>query len=133
MALRIHGDTRNFAKIEVGWEVQEIGHRVVLNFGRRGRLCRERTGRMRNYQQQEIRRELHFHSSLGTRVKSPDTQPDGPSQLEEANVEVLNTQRLAPAFDSQDLKPIFIRFFSGNRVAPGSRNTTRSMRACWSY
>src|ERR1700761_7927427 len=92
MALRIHGDTRNFAKIEVGWEVQEIGHRVVLNFGRRGRLCRERTGRMRNYQQQEIRRELHFHSSLGTRFKSPATQPRGPSHLEEANVEVLNTQ-----------------------------------------
>src|SRR5262249_60419097 len=60
MAFRIHRDTGNFAKIEVGWEVQEIGYRAILNFWYPRCLCSKRTGTRHNCEQKENRREFHF-------------------------------------------------------------------------
>src|SRR5262249_11386584 len=64
MAFRIHRDTGNFAKIEIAWEVQEIGHGAVLNLGYPRGLRRKRTGGMRNSQEKKNPREFHFPSSL---------------------------------------------------------------------
>src|SRR5713101_8557880 len=70
MTFRIHSDTGNLAKIEVGWEVQEIRHRAILNFEHPRRLCRKRRGLTRNCQQKENCRELHFHSSPSNTFKN---------------------------------------------------------------
>jgi len=74
LAFRIYSYPRNFAKIDIGWEAQEIRHRTVLNFGHPSRLCRKRTGLRRNCRQKENCREPHFYSSLRDPVRESDLE-----------------------------------------------------------